>query len=89
VIKEQKAYMVKRVCDTGKEQKQKQQSQPFLRTKKLNYVSFTKFEKEDELPSYGESLCIRGRQCFKLNGNQTENHRYWQKLFFSFFLNCL
>jgi hypothetical protein len=38
--------MVKRVCDTGKEQKEeKQLSHFFFRNKK---VSFTKFEKEDE-----------------------------------------
>jgi hypothetical protein len=29
----------------------------------------------------------RGLQCFKLNGNQTENDRYWQKITFYFLQN--
>ncbi len=35
------------------------------------------------------ALSIRGLQCFKLNGNQTENDRYWQKNNFLLFANCL
>jgi hypothetical protein len=31
----------------------------------------------------------RGLQCFKLNGNQTENDRYWQKNNFLLFAKCL
>ncbi len=31
-------------------------------------------------------LYSRGLQCFKLNGNHTENDRYWQKN--NFFLFC-
>ncbi len=33
------------------------------------------------------SICSRGLQCFKLNGNQTENDRYWQKNNFYFLQN--
>ncbi len=32
-------------------------------------------------------LSNRGLQCFKLNGNQTENDRYWQKITFYFLQN--
>jgi hypothetical protein len=32
---------------------------------------------------------IRGLQCFKLNENQTENDRYWQKNNFLLFAKCL
>jgi hypothetical protein len=31
----------------------------------------------------------RGLQCFKLNGNHTENDRYWQKNNFILFAKCL
>ncbi len=31
----------------------------------------------------------RGLQCFKLNGNHTENDRYWQKNNFLLFAKCL
>jgi hypothetical protein len=31
----------------------------------------------------------RGLQCFKLNGNHTENDRYWQKNMFLLFAKCL
>ncbi len=34
-------------------------------------------------------LHIRGLQCFKLNGNHTENDRYWQKKNFLLFAKCL
>jgi hypothetical protein len=34
-------------------------------------------------------LCIRGLQCFKLNGNQTENDRYLEKNNFLLFAKCL
>jgi hypothetical protein len=34
-------------------------------------------------------LHIRGLQCFKLNGNHTENYRYWQKNDFLLFAKCL
>ena len=34
-------------------------------------------------------MYIRGLQCFKLNGNQTENDRYWQKNNFLLFAKCL
>ena len=34
-------------------------------------------------------LYIRGLQCFKLNGNHTENDRYWQKNNFLLFAKCL
>ena len=34
-------------------------------------------------------LCNRGLQCFKLNGNQTEKDRYWQKNNFLIFAKCL
>jgi hypothetical protein len=32
---------------------------------------------------------VRGLQCFKLNGNHTENDRYWQKNKFLLFSKCL
>ncbi len=32
-------------------------------------------------------LYSRGLQCFKLNGNHTENDRYWQKITFYFLQN--
>ncbi len=35
------------------------------------------------------ALHIRGLQCFKLNVNQTENVRYWQKNNFLLFAKCL
>ena len=35
------------------------------------------------------ALCSRGLQCFKLNGNHTENDRYWQKNNFLLFEKCL
>ncbi len=34
-------------------------------------------------------LSIRGLQCFKLNRNQTENDRYWQKNNFLLLEKCL
>ena len=34
-------------------------------------------------------VCTKGLQCFKLNGNQTENDRYWQKNNFLLFAKCL
>jgi hypothetical protein len=36
-------------------------------------------------------VCVGGRglQCFKLNGNHTENDRYWQKNNFLLFAKCL
>ncbi len=34
-------------------------------------------------------MCIRGLQCFKLNGNHTENDRYCQKNNFLLFAKCL
>jgi hypothetical protein len=42
----------------------------------------------DLLPNLGHLFYLwtynRGLQCFKLNGNQTENERYWQKITFAF-----
>jgi hypothetical protein len=37
----------------------------------------------------GDKLYDRGLQCFKLNGNQTENERYWQKNNSLLFAQCL
>jgi hypothetical protein len=31
-----------------------------------------------------DTVLSRGLQCFKLNGTQTENERYWQKINFTF-----
>ncbi len=51
-----------------------------------------------DFSSYYASICCqlhnrsmhrRGLQCFKLNGNQTENDRYWQKNSFLLFAKCL
>ncbi len=36
-----------------------------------------------------ERVWGRGLQCFNLNGNQTENDRYWQKNNFLLFAKCL
>jgi hypothetical protein len=40
---------------------------------------------------FSHFVCIysRGLQCFKLNGNQTDNDRYWQKYNFLLFAKCL
>jgi hypothetical protein len=34
-------------------------------------------------------MSSRGLQCLKLNRNQTENDRYWQKITLYFFGKCL
>jgi hypothetical protein len=39
--------------------------------------------------TYSLAIYIRGLQCFKLNGNHTENDRYWQKNNFLLFAKCL
>ncbi len=35
------------------------------------------------------TMCTRELQCFKLNGNHTENDRYWQKNNFLLLAKCL
>jgi hypothetical protein len=46
------------------------------------YLQILPFKKAF-VPSYVR-MFFRGLQCFKLNGNQTENGRYCQKNFFTF-----
>jgi hypothetical protein len=46
------------------------------------------FEKLKDILN-GDKVHIRVLQCFKLDGNQTENDRYWQKNNFLQFAKCL
>jgi hypothetical protein len=50
----------------------------------IMWIVFSKYLDLSEILVY-----IRGLQCFKLNGNHTENDRYWQKNNFLLFAKCL